>query len=104
MLWEDEEETFKFKPKKLDLGKLDETKIDVIEERLDSVQQQINMISKYLGDVSKRISKVIDTSLSFQEELNDLEKRIQAIRSKVENLENVVPEVELKSKLGRKAG
>ena len=104
MFFEDEEENFKFKPKTIDLVKFDETKINAIEERLDSIQQQIDLISKYLVNVSKRVSKIIDTSLSFQKELNELEKRIKVIRSKVETLENVVPEVELESKLGRRAG
>jgi len=103
MFWNSEEETFKLKPKKFE-EKIDESKINSIMERLEAITQQVNLISRYLSDVSKRVSQAIDASVAYQRDLDDLERRIKLIKSKMEELENFVPEIELEKKLGRKAG
>jgi regulator of replication initiation timing len=105
MFSEKEEEIFKFKIKKpSEIENTEEPKICTIIDRLEAIEQQVNMISKYLSDVSKRVSKAVDTSVSFQKDLNNLEKRVESIKTKIEDLEGVVPEVEIERKYGKRAG
>lgn len=100
----DEEETFIVKEKTTEIKKIEESKINSIVERLELITQQVNLISNYLMNISKRVSKSKDTSVAYQKDLNDLEKKIESIKSKIEDLENVVPEVQLEKKVGRRAG
>jgi len=100
----DEEETFIVKEKTTEIKKIEESKINSIVERLELITQQVNLISNYLMNISKRVSKSKDTSVAYQKDLNDLEKKIESIKSKIEDLENVVPEVQLEKKIGRRAG
>jgi len=102
MLFESEEETFKKKPKMLEERQV-ESKINMIMKRLETMTQQIDLISRYLSNVSKRVGKAIDASTAYQKDLDDLERRLRLIKSKIEELENVVPEVKLKEKFGGKA-
>jgi len=99
----DEEETFKVK-ENAKIEKIEQSKINSIVERLELITQQVNLISNYLMNISKRVSKSKDTSIVYQKDLNDLEKKIESIKSKMEDLENVVPEVQLEKKIGRRAG
>jgi len=100
----EEEETFEVKEKSAEIEKIEESKINSIVERLELITQQVNIISNYLMNISKRVSKSIDTSVAYQKDLNDLDKKIESIKSKIEDLENVVPEVQLEKKVGRRAG
>jgi archaellum component FlaC len=100
----DEEETFKVEEKHVEIEKTEESKIDSIMERLELITQQINLISSYLMNVSQRVSKSIDASVAYQRDLDDLERRIESVKSKIEDLENVVPEIQLEKKVGRRAG
>jgi cob(I)alamin adenosyltransferase len=100
----DEEETFVIKEKSTEIEKIEQFKINSIVERLELITQQVNLISNYLMNISKRVSKSKDTSVAYQKDLNDLEKKIESIKSKIEDLENVVPEVQLEKKVGRRAG
>jgi tetrahydromethanopterin S-methyltransferase subunit G len=100
----DEEETFVVKEKTTEIEKIEESKINSIVERLELITQQVNLISNYLMNISKRVSKSIDTSVTYQKDLNDLEKKIESIKSKIEEVEEVVPEVQLEKKVGRRAG
>jgi len=102
MLWENEEETFKRKPKGFK-ERVDESKINAIMKRLELITQQVNLISKYLSNVSKRVGEALEASVAYQRDLDDLERRIRQIKSRMEELENIVPEIEMK-KFGRKAG
>jgi archaellum component FlaC len=100
----DEEETFQAKEKHVEIEKIEESKINPIMERLELITQQVNLISNFLMNISKRVSKSIDASVAYQRDLDDLERRIGSVKSKVEDLENVVPEVQLEKKVGRRAG
>jgi len=102
MFFESEEENFNKKPKMLE-ERLMESKINTIMKRLETMTQQIDLISRYLSTVSKRVGKALDASVAYQRDLDDLERRINLIKSKMEEIENVVPEVKLKEKFGRKA-
>lgn len=110
MFWSrDEEETFK--PKKEEIEELEEEQeekkevsVGSIMEKLETISQQVNLISNYLSNISQRVSKAIDASVAYQKDLDYLENRIELLRSKLENLENVVPEIELKKKFGKSAG
>ena len=110
MFWSrDEEETFK--PKKEEVEEIieegpeekKEASVESINERLEAITQQVNLIAKYLSNISQRVSKAIDASVAYQRDLDDLERRINLIKSRIEDLEHVVPEVELEKILGKKA-
>ena len=101
MSWGKEEETFKPKEKKP--VETEESKMDEIMDRLEVITQQVNLLSEYLTNISQRVSKSIDVSVAYQRDLDDLERRIELIKSRMEELENIVPEVELGDKLGKKA-
>jgi len=100
----DEEETFEPKEKRVEIEKIDESKINSIMERLELITEQVNLISNYLMNVSKKVSKSMDVSATYQKDLDNLERKVEAIKSKIEDLENVVPEVQLERKTGRRAG
>ncbi|MCX6821637.1 MAG: hypothetical protein NTW30_02545 [Candidatus Aenigmarchaeota archaeon] len=100
----DEEETFKPKEKHVEIEKVDESKINSIMERLELITEQVNLISNYLMNVSKKVSKSMDASATYQKDLDNLERKVEAIKSKIEDLEDVVPEVQLERKTGRRAG
>lgn len=103
MFWEKEdEETFKPKEKTVE-KEVEESKMDEIVDRLEIITQQVNMISEYLSNVSRRVSKAIDASVAYQRDLDDLERRIELIKSRMKEIEHIVPEVELGDKLGKKA-
>jgi len=103
MFWEKEdEETFKPKEKTVE-KEVEESKMDEIMDRLEIITQQVNLISEYLSNVSRRVSKAIDASVAYQRDLDDLERRIELIKSRMQELEHIVPEVELGDKLGKKA-
>jgi len=99
-----EEETFKVKEKRVEIEKIEESKINSIMGRLELITQQVNLISNYLMNISQKVSKSIDASVAYQRDLDDLERRIESVKSKIEDLENVVPEVQLEKKVGRRAG
>ena len=114
MFWSrDEEETFK--PKKeeveeepgvteeVEQEEKEKTGVESINERLETITQQVNLIANYLSNISGRVSKAIDASVAYQRDLDDLETRINQIKSRIEELEHVVPEVELEKILGKKA-
>ena len=104
-MWDrDEEETFKSKEKHVEIEKVDESKINSISERLELITQQVNLMSSYLMNVSKKANKSIDASAIYQKELDNLERKIESIKSKLEDLENIVPEVQMERKVGRRAG
>jgi len=104
MFWEkEEEETFKPKEKKPAETEVEESKMDEIMDRLELITQQVNLLSEYLTSIYQRVSKSIDASVAYQRDLDDLERRIELIKSRMEELEHIVPEVELGDKLGKKA-
>ncbi len=114
MFWgREEEETFKPKKKeyeeKLEIteeNKLEEKKkvsTESINKRLEMISQQVNLIAKCLSNITQRVGKAVDASVSYQKNLDDLEERINHLRSRLEELENVVPEVKLEKILGKKA-
>jgi prefoldin subunit 5 len=109
MFWRrKEEETFK--PKKQVEKEIEEEKekskepsVDSIMEKLEIITKQVSLISQYLATVSKRVSKAMDASVAYQRDLDELERRIELIRSRIEELENIAPEVRLEKELGKKA-
>jgi prefoldin subunit 5 len=109
MFWgRKEEETFKPKKKLTEEGEIEEERkeqpsTDSIIERLETITQRINLISRYLTNISKRVSKAMDASVAYQKDLDELERRIELIRSRIEELENIAPEVRLEKELGKKA-
>jgi len=111
MFWgRDEEETFK--PKEEEVEEVTEevepeekkeASVESIAERLEAITQKVNLIAEYLSNISQRVSKAIDASVAYQKDLDDLESRINQIKARIEELEHVVPEVELEKILGKKA-
>jgi flagellar biosynthesis chaperone FliJ len=103
MFWKKEEETFKPEEKESDETEVGESEMKVIMNRLELITRQVNLISEYLSNISQRVSKAMDASIAYQKDLDDLERRIELLRSRIEEIESI-PEVELKRKVGRKAG
>jgi flagellar biosynthesis chaperone FliJ len=109
MFSRDEEEVFVKKEKKPEKFEKEEVKeekdkIDSLMDRVEVIAQQVNIISKYLSNISQKVSKAVDASVAYQRDLDDLDRRINLLKSKLEEIENVVPEVELERKTGRRAG
>jgi flagellar biosynthesis chaperone FliJ len=106
MFSRDEEEFFVKKEKKTEYFEKEEEKdkISSLMERVEIIAQQVNIISKYLSTISQKVSKAVDASVAYQRDLDDLDQRINLLKSKLEEIENVVPEVELERKTGRRAG
>ena len=103
MLWDKEEETFEPKEKKPVETEVEESKMDEVMDRLEVITQQVNLLSEYLTNISQRVNKAMDASVAYQRDLDDLERRIELIKSRMEELENIVPEVKLGKKFGKKA-
>jgi len=103
MSWQKEEESFKPKEKKPAEIEIEKSKIDEIMDRLNLITKQVNSISEYLSNVSQKVSKAIDASVAYQRDMDDLERRIELIKSKIDELDQIVPEVKLGKKFGKKA-
>ena len=99
MLFESNEEEFKIKPKFVKEKEI-EGKINGIMQKLDIMTQQVELLSKYISTISKKVGKALDASVAYQRDLDDLERRVNLIKSKMEQVENVVPEVRFKEKFG----
>ena len=114
MFWNrDEEETFKPKEEEIEEEpevteeaepeEKKEASVETVMEKLETITQQVNLIANYLSSISQRVGKAIDASVAYQRDLDELESRINQIKSRIEELEHVVPEVELEKILGKKA-
>lgn len=94
-----EEETFEFKPKVEKKQKTipvsDQPNMEEVVEKINTITQQINLISKYLSYLSQKFDKTIDDAMTYDKTLDDIEGRINSLKSKIERLEIVSPDVGL---------
>ncbi|MEM5793595.1 MAG: hypothetical protein QXY45_04565 [Candidatus Aenigmatarchaeota archaeon] len=97
MFWKSQqEEEFKFKPKLEQ--KIVETKtIDTTEimEKINTLTEQINTISKYLSYLSQKFDRTLEGAVAYDKTLSEIERRINALREKIDELEIVSPDVDL---------
>ncbi|MBD3155618.1 MAG: hypothetical protein GF368_03095 [Candidatus Aenigmarchaeota archaeon] len=94
-----EEETFDFKPKTekkpQTISVSDQPNMGEVVEKINTITQQINLISKYLSYLSQKFDKTIDDAMTYDKTLDDIEGRINSLKSKIERLEIVSPDIDL---------
>lgn len=93
-----EEETFKFLPKKEDstsIKTLPEPNIKEVMEKMNTITEQINIISRYLSYLSQKFDKTIDNAMTYDKTLDTIEARINSLKKRIEQIEIVSPDVDL---------
>ncbi|NCS70574.1 MAG: hypothetical protein GW780_00180, partial [Candidatus Aenigmarchaeota archaeon] len=55
----------------------------------------INLMSKYLSYLSQKFDKTIDSAITYDRTLDEIEGRINSLKNKIEDLEIVSPDVDL---------
>ena len=100
MFWNSrqEEESFKTKPKLL-AEKItpipNQPDIEEVLGKINTITEQINMMSKYLSYLSQKFDKTIDSAITYDNTLDQIENRINSLKGKIEQLEIVSPDVDL---------
>jgi len=99
MFWKNqEEEDFKFKPvlkQNFQATSSQQININEIMEKIGAITEQINTISKYLSYLSQKVEKTVENSGVYDKTLDEIEKRINSLREKIDELEIVSPDVDL---------
>jgi len=63
--------------------------------KINTITEQINLISKYLSYLSQKFDKTIDSAITYDNTLDEIENRINSLKNKIEELEIVSPDVDL---------
>ena len=110
MFWDirKEEEVFfrKEKPeeKELEIKKdIPTPETDEASEKLNKITEQINLMSRYLTYLSEKLDRTIDSAITYDRNLDDIEARINTLRQKIENLDVVDSSVKLEKSSSKKA-
>jgi len=105
MFWNSrrEEESFNFKPKVEGKTQFISNQFDMEEilDKINTITEQINLMSKYLSYLSQKFDKTIDNAITYDKTLDEIENRINSLKSKIEDLEIVSPDVDLAEDRGR---
>ena len=106
MFWNSrkEEEVFRTKPrmKPEKVEKLPEPNVEEALQKLNRITEQVNLMSRYLSYLSEKFDKTIDSAIAYDRSLDDIERRINLLKSKIEEMEIATPSVELRER-SRKA-
>jgi len=99
MFWDNrkEEESFEFKPKVEGKNQVisNQPNIEEVMEKINTITEQINLMSKYLSYLSQKFDKTIDSAITYDNTLDQIEDRINSLKNKIEDLEIVSPDVDL---------
>jgi len=99
MFWDNrkEEESFGFKPKVEGKTQVISNQPDMEEVlgKINTITDQINLMSKYLSYLSQKFDKTIDSAITYDNTLDQIENRINSLKNKIEDLEIVSPDVDL---------
>jgi len=99
-----EEETFKVKIKKETKSeKIPEPNVEEAIQKLNKITEQVNLMSRYLSYLSEKFDKTIDSAIAYDRSLDDIERRINLLRSKIEEMEIASPSVGLGQKSEKRA-
>ena len=93
-----EEENFKFKPKpeeKSNVAALNQPNVEEVMQKVNTITEQINLISRYLSYLSQKFDKTIDSAMTYDKTLDEIENRINSLKNKIEEFEIVSPDVDL---------
>ncbi len=99
MLWNSrkEEELFNFKSKIEMKAQIisNQPNMEEVMGKINTITEQINLISKYLSYLSQKFDKTIDSAITYDNTLDEIENRINSLKNKIEELEIVSPDVDL---------
>ena len=104
MFWNSrsEEETFKFEIKKETKSEnLPEPNVEQALQKLNKITEQVNLMSRYLSYLSEKFDKTIDSAIAYDRGLDDIESRINLLRSRIEEMEITSPGVDLAAERAR---
>lgn len=69
--------------------------IDDTTEKLNKITEQINLMSRYLTYLSEKFDKTIDSAITYDRNLDNIESRIDQLKDKIENFDFVDSSVNL---------
>ncbi|NCN39088.1 MAG: hypothetical protein COY38_02710 [Candidatus Aenigmarchaeota archaeon CG_4_10_14_0_8_um_filter_37_24] len=92
-----EEESFRFKPRTEEKTQTisNQPNMEEVMEKINTITEQINLMSKYLSYLSQKFDKTIDSAITYDRTLDEIEGRINSLKNKIEDLEIVSPDVDL---------
>ena len=99
MFWDSrkEEESFDFKPKAEGKTQVisNQPEMEEVLRKINTITDQINLMSKYLSYLSQKFDKTIDSAITYDNTLDEIENRINSLKNKIEDIEIVSPDVDL---------
>lgn len=100
-----EEEAFMVKPQTIQPESLttQQLNLEEIVDKLNKILQQVNLISMYLSHLSKKFDKTLDMAVAYNKDLDEIEARIETLKSRMNVFEMEEPSVSIERKVGRKA-
>lgn len=98
MFWDTrrEEEIVKRKPTKpVEVRRTEELGIESTLNKLDTIVQQVSLLSRYLSYLSDKVDKAIDRTVAYERGLDDLERRINQLGTRIGKFQTASPSVML---------
>ena len=97
-----EEEIFVNKPKRsIDFDTSANMKINSLMKKIDIMMQKMMLIMNSLDYISSKVDKALDELVAYDRSLDEIESRINTIKSKINEMDALAPSVEIENVSGR---
>ena len=97
-----EEEIFVNKPKRsIDFDTSANIKINSLMKKIDIMMQKMMLIMNSLDYISSKVDKALDELVAYDRSLDEIESRINTIKSKINEMDALAPSVEIENVSGR---
>ena len=97
-----EEEIFVNKPKRsIDFDTSANMKINSLMKKIDVMMQKMMLIMNSLDYISSKVDKALDELVAYDRSLDEIESRINTIKSKINEMDALAPSVEIENVSGR---
>ena len=97
-----EEEIFVNKPKRsIDIDDSANMKVNSLVKKIDIMMQKMMLITSSLDYISNKVDKALDELVAYDRSLDEIESRINMIKSKISEMDALAPSVEIENVSGR---
>ena len=97
-----EEEDFSSKPtRSIDLDDRTNMKVNILIKKIDMMFQKMILLENLLNHISSKVDKALDELVAYDRSLEEIETRINTIKSRIDDIDASAPSVEIESISGR---
>ena len=97
-----EEENFSNKPvRSIDLDDRTNMKVNILIKKIDMMFQKMILLENLLDHISNKVDKALDELVAYDRSLEEIEARINIIKSRIDDIDASAPSVEIESVSGR---